>query len=73
MKTHIQFKKVDGSDGIALIEGSTTDALQAKKDLAAKLRLPHVDGRHGEHEDIDSRLRLGNIDPASITFSQVAE
>lgn len=72
MKAQIQYKKTDGSDGIALTSSAVTSLVQAKKDLAAKLDLPVINDRLGE-EDIDARLRQGSIDPDSVIFSQLSE
>lgn len=73
MKTQIQFKKTDGSEGVALIDGSVSSVLQAKRELAAKLDLPPVDAADGEHEDVDAQLFRGDIEPDSIIFDQLGE
>lgn len=73
MKTQIQFKKTDGSDGVALVEGPVSGILQAKRELAAKLGLPEVDAPDGEHEDVDAQLYQGDIEPDSIIFDQISE
>jgi len=67
MKTQVQFNRADGDQAIALLEGSITSLQQAKLELANKLNLP------GGDENLDARLRDGDIDPASIEFSSVAE
>lgn len=73
MKTQIQFKKTDGSEGVALIDGPVSSVLQAKRELAAKLDLPPVDAADGEHEDVDAQLYRGYIEPDSIIFDQLGE
>ncbi len=73
MKTQIQFRQADGDQGIALIVGSTASLEQAKLELANKLDLPEVESHDGSADDIDTRLRNGGIDPASVTFDQIAE
>ncbi|WP_442592897.1 hypothetical protein ACSBPU_15530 [Parapusillimonas sp. JC17] len=73
MKTQIQFKKMDGSEGVALIDGPVSSVLQAKRELAAKLDLPRVDAADGEHEDVDAQLYRGDIEPDSIIFDQLGE
>ncbi len=73
MKTEISFEKIDGGNGVALVVGTITSDLQAKRELAAKLDLPLVDTPSGEKEDIDARLRNGGIAPASIKFNHISE
>ena len=72
MKAQIQYRKTDSSEGIALTASAVTSTVQAKQDLAAKLNLPIVESGN-EEADIDARLRKGNIDPESISFSQLSE
>ena len=71
MKTQIQFTKHDGDNGVALIHGAVTSREQAKQSLANKMNLPELDG--SDEQALDSRLRNGGIDPASITFDQLSE
>jgi len=66
MKAQIQFKQTNGDNGVALIDAALTNLEQAKRELANKLNLP-------EHEDLDTRLRNGGIDPASLTFDMISE
>ena len=73
MKTEISFKKTDGSAGVALMDGSISTALQAKRELAAKLDLPLVDAPYDQGEDIDARLRHAHIVPESVRFYHVSE
>lgn len=73
MKTQIRFRKADGSDGVALVEGDAKETLQAKRALADKLNLPMMDAPAGQHEDIDTRLRNGGIDPLSVTGMHISE
>ncbi|MFD4839886.1 hypothetical protein ACFWP0_20450 [Achromobacter sp. NPDC058515] len=73
MKTQISFKKTDGSDGVALLDGDASSILQAKRELANKLDLPAVGPTSGEREDIDARLRHGGIDPDSLKINHVSE
>lgn len=71
MKAQIQYKKTDGTDGVALMPSAITSMDEAKRELAAKLDLPEVHGPDGD--DLDARLRQGNIVPDSIFFSQLSE
>lgn len=73
MKTQVQFRQTDGDEGVALLDGSITSLEQAKMALAGKLDLPAMDGPQGAQEAIDARLRNGGIDPASVSFDQIAE
>jgi hypothetical protein len=73
MKTQISFKKTDGSDGVALLDGDASSTLQAKWELANKLDLPDIAASAGQDEDIDARLRLGGIDPNSIKVNHISE
>lgn len=73
MKTQISFKKIDGSDGVALVDGDTSGVLQAKRALAHQLGLPREDDPPGQSEDIDARLRNGGIDPQSVKGTHISE
>ncbi|MFW7343505.1 hypothetical protein V0R37_18425 [Pollutimonas sp. H1-120] len=73
MKTQVQFRQTDSDEGVALLDGSITSLEQAKIALAGKLGLPAVNTPQGAQEDIDVRLRNGGIDPASVSFDQIAE
>jgi hypothetical protein len=73
MKTQIKFKQTDNDDGIALVEGAITSLDQAKMELANKLDLPAGNSPHASQAEIDARLRNGGIEPASVTFHQIAE
>ena len=50
MKTQISYKKLDGDNGVALVNGEVSSTLQAKRELAQKLDAPAVDEPHGEGE-----------------------
>ncbi|MFJ1302872.1 hypothetical protein CEK29_15470 [Bordetella genomosp. 5] len=72
MKTQIQFKKTDGSEGVALVSGDATDVVQAKSALADQLaRPPEAEG--GQEASADERLRKAGIDPASVKGTHIAE
>jgi len=71
MKTQIQFTKIDGDNGVALIHGAVTSLGQAQQDLANKLNLPDIDAS-GE-QALNTTLRNGGIDPTSITVDQLSE
>jgi hypothetical protein len=73
MKTQIRYKKTDGSDAIALIEGPVSDIIQAKRELAAKLDLPDTDEHLDDNANLDARLRHGAIEPSSVLFDQISE
>lgn len=73
MKTQISFKKTNGSDGVALLDGDASSILQAKRELANKLDLPAVDSIAGESAALDTRLRQGGIDPDSLKIHHVSE
>ena len=73
MKTQIQFRQIDGDNGIALIHGPVASLEQAKRELANKLNLPAMDAAQGDRENIDERLHRGGIEPTSITFDQISE
>ncbi|HLT98968.1 MAG TPA: hypothetical protein VKZ70_04420 [Burkholderiaceae bacterium] len=71
MKAQIQYTKLDGSDGVALMPSAVTSLEEAKRELAAKLDLPTVEGIDGE--DVDARLRQGGVRPETVVFSQLSE
>lgn len=64
MKTEIKYKKLDGSNGVALVPGSVEAGLAAKRELADRMNLPLVPG---QESDADARLRNGGVDPESLT------
>lgn len=72
MKAQIQYKKVDGTDGVALMHSAITSMEEAKRELAAKLDLPETPAGIGE-DALDARLRQADILPESIFFSQISE
>jgi hypothetical protein len=64
MKTQISYRKLDGGDGVALINGSISDLSQAKRELANWLELPATDvaGRSGwPPSQGQYRARLGSV------------
>lgn len=71
MKAQIQYKKTDGTDGVALMPSAITSMEEAKRELAAKLNLPQMEGL--DLEDVDARLRQGDIVPESIVVNQLSE
>ncbi|KRC82946.1 hypothetical protein D3C87_948640 [compost metagenome] len=73
MKTQISFKKTNGSDGVALLDGDASSILQAKRELANKLDLPAAGSSSSETEALDARLRHGGIDPDSLKIHHVSE
>ena len=73
MKTHITYRKLDGSEGVALVDGGISDTLQAKRELANWLDLPEVNDPAADREDIDGRLRHGGIVPDSVEFNHISE
>ena len=73
MKTQISYRKLDGADGVALVNGSISDLSQAKRELANWLELPATDVADEAQEDLDSRLRLGGIEPGSVQFNHISE
>ncbi|CAO3913452.1 hypothetical protein [Achromobacter mucicolens] len=72
MKTQISYRKLDGSDGVALVNGGISDARQARQELANWLDLPAANTA-GNPDDVDARLRGGGIDPASVEFNHISE
>ena len=73
MKTQITYRKLDGGEGVALVNGSISETPQAKRELANWLEQPSQDSRDGAQEDIDGRLRQGGIAPESIQFNHISE
>ncbi|MVW80191.1 hypothetical protein GOQ28_14800 [Bordetella sp. 02P26C-1] len=73
MKTQISYTKLNGDKGMALVNGSISSDLQAKRELAYKLELLIVDEPHGELENIDARLRTFGIDPGSVKYQHISE
>ena len=73
MKTQIRYKKNDGGDAVALVEGPVSDIVQAKRELAAKLDLPDADQAANELDALDMRLQRDGIVPSSISFDQISE
>lgn len=47
MKTQISYRKLDGSDGVALVNGGISETHQAKQELANWLDLPAADAATG--------------------------
>lgn len=72
MKTQITYRKLDGSDGVALVNGGISDTQQAKQELANWLDLP-ADTAGAARDDADGRLRSGGIEPASVEFNHISE
>lgn len=73
MKTQIAFKRNDGSDGVALVNGNVTDPAQAKQALADQLSLPAAERGDNSADTVDARLRLGGIDPQSVKGTHISE
>ncbi|WP_312996024.1 hypothetical protein [Achromobacter animicus] len=73
MKTQISYRKLDGSDGVALVNGGISDSQQAKQELANWLDLPATDAAGGNPDDVDGRLRRGGIEPGSVEFNHISE
>ena len=71
MKTQITYKKLDGSNGVALIPGDSTSVARAKLELGNRLDLPPA--ASDSEADLDARLRQGGIDPASVHNTQINE
>ena len=71
MRAQIQYKKTDGTDGVALMHSAVTSMEDAKRELAATLDLPEMETNSGD--DLDARLRQGNIVPESIVIHQLSE
>ena len=71
MKAQLQYKKTDGTDGVALMPTAITEIEEAKRELAAKLDLPEVGDNTGD--DLDARLRQADIVPESIVINQLSE
>lgn len=73
MKTQITYRKLDGSDGVALVNGGISETQQAKQELANWLELPDAGGSAAGREDVDGRLRRGGIAPESVKFNHISE
>ncbi|SEK00180.1 hypothetical protein [Achromobacter sp. NFACC18-2] len=73
MKTQITYRKLDGGEGVALVNGGISELHQAKQDLANWLDLPETDSSAADHEDVDGRLRRGGIEPGSVRFNHISE
>lgn len=71
MKAQLQYKKSDGTEGVALMPTAITSIEEAKRELAATLDLPQVQTEGGD--DVDARLRQANIVPDSIVIHQLSE
>lgn len=72
MKTQISYRKLDGSEGVALVNGGISETQQARQELANWLDLPEAKTA-GNPDDVDARLRGGGIDPASVEFNHISE
>ncbi len=73
MKTQISYRKLDGSDGVALVNGAISETRQAQQELANWLDLPAADTAQGGAENIEARLRRGGILPQSVEFNHISE
>lgn len=73
MKTQISYRKLDGGDGVALVNGGISEMSQAKRELANWLELPEVGVPDNGQEDLDLRLRQGGIAPESVEFNHISE
>lgn len=73
VKTQISYTKLDGETGVTLVNGTISDTLQAKRELAAKLDLAAGNTPDAEHEDIDSRLRSHGVDSNSVQHLHLSE
>ncbi|CAB3736049.1 MULTISPECIES: hypothetical protein [Achromobacter] len=73
MKTQISYRKLDGADGVALVNGDISDTLQAKRELANWLDLPTVENGAAEAARVDQRLQQGGIAPESVQFHHISE
>ncbi|MEN4922017.1 hypothetical protein ABE485_25350 [Achromobacter spanius] len=73
MKTQITYRKLDGSEGVALVNGGISDTRQARQELANWLELPAVNDPVADREDVDGRLRQGGIEPGSVQFNHISE
>jgi len=72
MKAQITFRKLDGSEGVALVNGDASDTVQAKRELASYLSLPAGESA-GPSQDVDDRLQLAGIDPRSVKAMHISE
>lgn len=73
MNTQITYQKLDGRNGVALVNGDISDTLQAKRELANWLELPEASGSAAGRDDVDGRLRNGGIAPESVKFNHISE
>lgn len=73
MKTQISFRKTNGSDGVALLDGDASSPLQAKEELANKLELPAINDSPNREDNVNARLQQAGIDPHSIQVNHVSE
>ncbi|MGV2863133.1 hypothetical protein [Achromobacter sp. ESBL13] len=73
MKTQISYRKLDGDDGVALVNGGISETLQAKRELANWLELPEGGSASTEEQQVDSRLKQGGIAPESVQFNHISE
>ncbi|KAG1376310.1 hypothetical protein G6F57_012767 [Rhizopus arrhizus] len=73
MKTQITYRKLDGGESVALVNGSISETMQAKRELANWLELPSMTSGDGVQEDLDGRLRQGGIAPESVQFNHISE
>lgn len=74
MKTQITFIRLDGGEGLALVNGHVSEGTPAKHALADKLGLPQDDDLSDSlDERIDVRLQEGGIDPGSIRVTLIGD
>lgn len=73
MKTQVSFRKTDGSEGVALLDGDASSTLQAKEELANKLQLPAANQALNREDSVNARLKQGGIDPLSVKANHVSE
>jgi hypothetical protein len=73
MKNQISYTRLSGEHGVTLVGGSISSTLQAKRELANKLDLPHVNTPAGQDEDVDARLHAAGIDPSSVQHLHISE
>ncbi|MCW3156267.1 hypothetical protein N8H69_27305 [Achromobacter spanius] len=73
MKTQISYRKLDGGDGVALVNGGISEMSQAKRELANWLELPEAGVPDGGQEDVDARLHQGGLAPDSVQFNHISE
>jgi len=73
VKTQISYNKLDGEAGVALVNGTISSTLQAKRELANKLTRSTAAPPADENEDIDARLRELEVDPGSVQHLHISE